>query len=70
MDTGLGISADDLPHVFERFWRADQSRDRNSGGTGVGLTITRRLVELQNGKIYVESKLGIGSTFRFCLPLA
>ncbi|WP_414548455.1 sensor histidine kinase [Anabaena sp. CCY 0017] len=70
MDTGVGISSEDLPHVFERFWRADQSRDRNSGGTGIGLTITRRLVELQNGKIYVESELGIGSTFRFCLPLA
>ncbi|MDP5337068.1 MAG: HAMP domain-containing histidine kinase [Nodularia sp. (in: cyanobacteria)] len=70
IDTGIGISPQDLPHVFERFWRADQSRDRNSGGTGIGLTITRRLVELQGGRIYVTSDLGIGSTFRFCLPLA
>ncbi|MEA5580709.1 HAMP domain-containing sensor histidine kinase [Nodularia harveyana UHCC-0300] len=70
IDTGVGISAEDLPHVFERFWRADQSRDRNSGGTGIGLTITRRLVELQNGRIYVDSTLGVGSTFRFFLPLA
>ncbi|TVP63793.1 MAG: sensor histidine kinase [Nodularia sp. (in: Bacteria)] len=70
MDTGIGISPEDLPHVFERFWRADQSRDRDSGGTGIGLTITRRLVELQGGRIYVESQLGIGSTFGFCLPLA
>ncbi|MBD2298679.1 MULTISPECIES: cell wall metabolism sensor histidine kinase WalK [Nostocales] len=70
IDTGIGISPEDLPHVFERFWRADQSRDRHSGGTGIGLTISRHLVELQGGQIQVESELGIGSTFRFCLPLA
>ncbi|BAY15373.1 two-component sensor histidine kinase [Nostoc sp. HK-01] len=70
IDTGIGIAAQDLPHVFERFWRADQSRDRHSGGTGIGLTISRHLVELQGGIIQVESELGIGSTFRFCLPLA
>ncbi|MBE9053558.1 HAMP domain-containing histidine kinase [Nostocales cyanobacterium LEGE 11386] len=70
VDTGIGIASEDLPHVFERFWRADQSRDRHSGGTGIGLTITRRLVELQGGEIYVESELGIGSTFCFFLPLA
>ena len=69
VDTGIGIAEKDLPHVFERFWRADQSRDRHSGGTGIGLTISRRLVELQGGQIQVESELGIGSTFRFCLPL-
>lgn len=70
IDTGEGISAQDLPHVFERFWRADRSRDRNSGGTGIGLAICRRLVELHGGKIEVESQLGQGSTFRFSLPLA
>lgn len=70
VDTGIGIAPKDLPHVFERFWRADQSRDRHSGGTGIGLTITRRLVELQGGQIIVESEPGIGSTFRFFLPLA
>lgn len=69
-DTGQGIAAEDLPHVFERFWRADRSRDRASGGTGVGLAITRRLVELQGGTINVESELGKGSTFCFSLPLA
>lgn len=69
VDTGLGIAAEDLPHVFERFWRADKSRSSHSGGTGIGLAISRRLVELQNGKIEAESKLGVGSTFRFCLPL-
>ncbi|MDZ8034659.1 HAMP domain-containing sensor histidine kinase [Nostoc sp. DedSLP04] len=68
-DTGIGIAPENLPHVFERFWRADQSRDRHSGGTGIGLTISRRLIELQGGQIQVESELGVGSTFRFFLPL-
>ncbi len=70
IDTGIGIAAENLPHVFERFWRADQSRARHSGGTGIGLTISRRLIELQAGQIQVESTLGVGSMFRFCLPLA
>ena len=70
IDTGIGISPEDLPHVFERFWRADESRARQSGGTGIGLTISCRLVELQGGKIQVECEKGSGSTFRFSLPLA
>jgi signal transduction histidine kinase len=70
VDTGQGIAAEDLPHVFERFWRADRSRDRNSGGTGIGLAICRRLVELQGGTIEATSQLGKGSNFRFSLPLA
>jgi signal transduction histidine kinase len=70
IDTGIGISPEDLPHVFERFWRADRSRSRHSGGTGIGLAITRRLVELQGGKITVSSHLNKGSTFKFSLPLA
>jgi signal transduction histidine kinase len=69
IDTGKGIATEDLPHVFERFWRADRSRDRNSGGTGIGLAICRRLVELQGGSIQVESELGKGSTFQFSLPI-
>ncbi|OLP16717.1 two-component sensor histidine kinase [Leptolyngbya sp. 'hensonii'] len=69
-DTGLGISPEELPHIFERFWRSDRSRSRDSGGTGIGLAITSRLVELQGGEIQVESKLNQGSTFRFSLPLA
>jgi signal transduction histidine kinase len=68
-DTGRGIAPADLPHVFERFWRADRSRDRHSGGTGIGLAISRRLVELQKGRIEVESQLDQGSTFRFSLPV-
>lgn len=69
-DTGIGIAPEDLPHIFERFWRSDRSRARNSGGTGIGLAISRRLVELQQGTMEVESELGKGSTFRFSLPLA
>jgi signal transduction histidine kinase len=78
MDTGIGISSEDLPHVFERFWRADKSRvrlatqegHRYSAGSGVGLSISRRLAELQGGHIEVESQLGVGTTFRFSLFLA
>jgi signal transduction histidine kinase len=70
IDTGIGIASEDLPKVFERFWRADKSRSRYSGGSGIGLAIARHLVELQGGKIEVESQLGKGSTFRFSLPIA
>jgi hypothetical protein len=70
IDTGIGIAPEDLPHVFERFWRSDRSRDRHSGGSGIGLAISRRLVELQGGQIEVESELDRGSTFRFWLPMA
>ncbi len=69
-DTGEGITQADIPHVFERFWRADGSGDRISKGSGVGLAICRRLVELQGGSIHAESELGVGSTFRFSLPTA
>ncbi|GAB4227717.1 MAG: ATP-binding protein [Elainellaceae cyanobacterium] len=70
IDTGQGIAEADLPHVFERFWRADRSRNRTSGGTGIGLAICRRLVELQGGKIRAISDLGKGSIFQFSLPIA
>lgn len=70
IDTGVGIAKEDLPYIFERFWRADPSRASHSGGTGIGLAITRRLVELQGGHIEVESQINKGSTFRFCLPIA
>ncbi|MEO1147286.1 MAG: HAMP domain-containing sensor histidine kinase [Cyanobacteria bacterium J06638_22] len=69
-DTGIGIAPEDLPHIFERFWRSDRSRARHSGGTGIGLAISHRLVELQQGTMEVESELGKGSSFRFSLPLA
>jgi signal transduction histidine kinase len=69
-DTGQGIAPEELPHVFERFWRSGTARDRNSRSSGIGLAISRRLVELQTGKMEVESELGRGSTFRFYLPIA
>jgi signal transduction histidine kinase len=70
IDTGIGISEEDLPHIFERFWRSDRSRNRKSGGTGIGLAITKHLVELQQGIITVESILEQGSTFSFSIPIA
>lgn len=68
IDTGMGISAEDLPHIFERFWRADKSRQVTTGGSGIGLALTKSLIERQGGQIEVESELGKGTTFRFCLP--
>jgi signal transduction histidine kinase len=67
-DTGAGIAAADLPHVFERFYRADRGRARADGGSGLGLAITRQLVRLQGGTIGVESAPGQGSRFWFTLP--
>lgn len=70
IDTGIGIATSDLPHVFERFFRADRDRNKYYSGTGIGLAISRCLVELQGGQIFVKSQLGKGSTFQFFLPLA
>jgi signal transduction histidine kinase len=69
-DTGEGIPAEDLPNIFERFYRVDRSRARATGGSGLGLTIAKRLVEAHGGKITVESELGKGSRFAFTLPVA
>ena len=70
-DTGIGIAAVHLPHVFNRFYRADRSRARVSGGSGIGLTIAKHLVETHGGRIWVESPgEGQGSTFTFTLPVA
>jgi histidine kinase len=69
-DTGVGITAEHIPHIFERFYRVDKSRARKSGGTGIGLTIARHLVYAQGGEIWVESAgLGYGATFYFTLPV-
>jgi signal transduction histidine kinase len=68
-DTGIGIAAEDIPHVFSRFWRAATSRDRESGGLGVGLAMVREIVTRHQGVVNVESALGVGSTFTLSLPL-
>ena len=68
-DTGIGIEPQDLPHLFERFYRADKSRSRTGGGSGVGLTIARHLVEAHGGQLWAASPgPGQGSTFTFTLP--
>jgi len=69
-DTGVGIAPKDLPHVFERFYRGERSRNRSHGGAGIGLAIARRLVEGMNGTIAVESHLGEGTVFTIHLPRA
>jgi two-component system phosphate regulon sensor histidine kinase PhoR len=67
-DTGFGIPAEDLPRVFERFYRVEKSRDRSAGGTGLGLAIARHAIESQGGAIGVASAIGVGSTFTITLP--
>ncbi|MCL2438176.1 MAG: HAMP domain-containing histidine kinase [Coriobacteriia bacterium] len=67
-DTGIGISEEDLGHVFNRFWRADAARDRATGGTGIGLPIAKEIIERHNGSIEVESDKDVGATFTISLP--
>lgn len=67
-DTGVGIPADDIPHLFQKFYRVDNSAVRTIGGTGLGLYICKKILELYHGKIWVESELNKGSTFHIDLP--
>ena len=68
-DTGIGIPPKDIPHIFERFYRGDKSRSRETGGTGIGLAIVKELVQALSGEISVKSVEGSGTTFRFTLPV-
>jgi two-component system phosphate regulon sensor histidine kinase PhoR len=67
-DNGPGIPAEDLPHLFERFYRVDKGRSREKGGTGLGLSIVKHIVQLHGGRVRVESTLGQGTAFYFNLP--
>jgi two-component system sensor histidine kinase BaeS len=69
-DSGSGIAPEDLPHVFDHFYKVDRSRHRGHGGAGIGLAMVKQLVELHGGKVWVESRKGKGSTFFFTLPVA
>ncbi len=70
VDTGIGIPRESIPRLFERFYRVDKARSRELGGTGLGLAIVKHILEVHNGRIEVESRLGQGSTFSFYLPVA
>ena len=67
-DTGIGIPPEDLPHIFERFYRADKSRNRLTGGAGIGLTITKAIIDAHGGSIKVTSRVGEGTEFIVSLP--
>ncbi len=68
-DTGEGVSAESLPYLFDRFYRADESRSRKSGGSGLGLAIVKQLVEAHGGRVWVESEKGKGSRFMVAIPV-
>jgi signal transduction histidine kinase len=67
-DQGIGMSPGEMGQLFEKFYRVDRDEVRRAGGTGLGLYITKRLVEMHGGRIWVESRLGAGSVFSFTLP--
>jgi signal transduction histidine kinase len=69
-DTGKGMSEEDLPHIFDRYYRADTTQDDTTDGTGLGLAITKRIVELHGATVDVQSEVGRGSVFAFRLPVA
>lgn len=69
-DSGIGIAAADIPHLFDRFWRADKARSHRQGGTGLGLAIAQTIAHSYGGEITVSSQVGQGSCFQVRLPLA
>jgi two-component system sensor histidine kinase BaeS len=69
IDSGPGLSTEDLPYVFDRFWRGDKSRSRHSGGSGLGLAIVKQIAELHQGQVRVLSPSGSGAVFTISLPV-
>jgi signal transduction histidine kinase len=69
-DNGMGIPEEELPHIFERFFRGERPRSMQMSGTGLGLAIVKDIVELHGGLVKVESKVDVGTTFTIWLPLA
>ena len=67
-DNGIGIPKEDLPRIFERFYRVDKGRSQELGGTGLGLSIVKHIIQAHGGRVWVESQLEKGSTFYFTLP--
>jgi two-component system OmpR family sensor kinase/two-component system sensor histidine kinase BaeS len=67
-DTGEGIASEDLPYIFDQFFRGEKSRSRETGGAGLGLAIAKRIIEAHQGQIWVESELNRGTRFSFILP--
>src|SRR5699024_7029642 len=68
-DTGIGIDQDSLPYLFDRFYKVDQSRSEHSSGNGLGLSITKKIIQLHSGSIDVVSEKGVGTTFFIRLPI-
>jgi signal transduction histidine kinase len=68
-DSGIGIAPDDMPHIFDRFYRADRARNREPGGAGLGLAIGQWIAQAHGGEIRVESEMAKGSSFKVRLPV-
>ena len=69
-DRGVGLSPEELPHMFDPFWRSERSRSRATGGIGLGLTLVKRIVDAHGGGIRVTSEVGAGTTARITVPIA